>query len=55
MKFKKKILINHQILFNIINHQILFNIIKLQIISEKINDITINNNHIKNEGEYRDY
>ena len=37
-----------------INHQILFIIIKLQSISEKINDIAMNNNHIKNEDEYID-
>ena len=37
-----------------INHQILFIIIKLQSISEKINDIAMNNNHIKNEEEYID-
>jgi len=37
-----------------INNQILFIIIKLQSISEKINDIAMNNNHLKNEEEYID-
>ena len=37
-----------------INNQILFIIIKLQRISEKINDIAMNNNHLKNENEYID-
>lgn len=37
-----------------INNQILFIIIKLQSISEKINDIAIKNNHLKNEEEYID-
>ncbi len=37
-----------------INNQILFIIFKLQNISEKINDIAMNNNHIKNEDEYID-
>ena len=38
----------------IINNQILFIIIKLQSILEKINDIAMNNNHLKNEEEYID-
>ena len=37
-----------------INKQILFIIIKLQRISEKINDIAMNNNHLKTEEEYID-
>ena len=37
-----------------INNQILFIIIKLQSILEKINDIAMNNNHLKNEEEYID-
>ena len=37
-----------------INKQILFIIVKLQNISEKINAIAMNNNHIKNEDEYID-
>jgi hypothetical protein len=37
-----------------INKQIVFIIIKLQSISEKINNIAMNNNHIKNEDEYID-
>lgn len=37
-----------------INKQIVFIIIKLQGISEKINNIAMNNNHIKNEDEYID-
>ena len=37
-----------------INNQILFIIIKLQGFSEKINDIAMNNNHIKTEDEYID-
>ena len=40
-------------IIDIIN-QILFIIIKLQSISEKINDIAMNNNHLKNEEEYID-
>ena len=35
-----------------INREILFIIIKLQKISEKINDIAMNNNHLKTEDEY---
>ena len=37
-----------------INNQILFIIIKLQSISEKINVIAMNNNHLKNEEDYID-
>ena len=37
-----------------INNQILFIIIKLQSISEKINDIAMKNNHLKNEKDYID-
>ena len=37
-----------------INKQILFIIVKLQNISEKINSIAMNNNHIQNEEEYID-
>lgn len=43
-----------QIKINDINKQILFIIIRLQSISQKINDIALNNNHIKNEDEYMD-
>ena len=49
---KEKIIIQNKI--RDINHQILFIIIKLQNISEKINDIAMNNNHIKTEDEYID-
>ncbi len=39
---------------NYINKQIVFIIIKLQGISEKINNLAMNNNHIKTEDEYID-
>ena len=39
---------------NVINHKILITIIKLQSLTEKINDIAMNNNHLKNEDEYID-
>ena len=39
---------------NYINKQLVYIIIKLQNISEKINSIAMNNNHIKNEDDYID-
>lgn len=39
---------------NEINHKILFTILKLQRLTEKINDIAMNNNHLKNEDDYID-
>ena len=58
LKKKKEINENEkskiQIKINDINKQILFIIIRLQSISQKINDIALNNNHIKNEDEYMD-
>ena len=39
---------------NEINHKILVTIIRLQSLTEKINDIAMNNNHMKNEDEYID-
>ena len=39
---------------NEINHKILITILKMQSLNEKVNNIAMNNNHIKNEDEYID-
>ena len=44
--------INIQKKIGYINQEILFTIYNLQKISEKINDIAMNNNHLKTEDEY---
>ena len=49
---KEKIEIQNRI--GDINHEILYIIYNLQKISEKINDIAMNNNHLKTEDEYID-
>ena len=56
-KIKRKIIYMKRLIYKKIidiNNQILFIIIKLQSISEKINDIAMKNNHLKNEKEYID-
>ena len=39
---------------NEINHKLLITILKIQSLNERVNDIAMNNNHIKNEEQYID-
>ena len=50
MKEKREI----QKTINEINREVLFTILKIQSLNEKVNDIAMNNNHIKNEEQYID-
>ena len=50
IKEKRKI----QKRINEINGEVLFTILKIQSLNEKVNEIAMNNNHIKNEEQYID-